>query len=226
MIHRPGNYQVGEQMTAKDRLNQPFPYKNNDRFAMVSVLANHDEGFCAIKIHGLAPTQDAAEEIAKQASRDGYQNEVFIADTFAWLPLPPNKVEKQVHMGEQLEKIVGKKIESENVQFVAMKKRQAKATKATTAYERFLLLVEDAAVKLIESKDDHDKPDLESMFASYRKKELELVEMENKDGKHMHEARRFLREQKREGNFTPMDEKTKAKAIKDVESAGMGLPHM
>ena len=215
-----GVFAKTESKTAKEMMNQPFPFQNNDRYVVVSVVEDKKNRVCFLKIHGQYPTQGQAESIATSAVKQGYSLRCLVADSAAWLPLPPDRIAKEVHVGDQLEKIVGKQIEEENASFDRMMKRRKRATKATTAYERYMNLVNDSAEDMIlKLRAGKEREDLEKKFEEFRKREEEIAMKEAQSGQLNPSVQKFLNKKRELGQFTPSNERKQAEG-----KIGMGLP--
>ena len=205
----PINVYKPPEMSAKDRMNQPFPVRNPDRFAVVSVVAGEGENSCFLKIHTMAPTQGAAEGIAQEAARNGYVLETLVADTAHWLPLPPGKIAKSVHINDKLTDLIGKQIEQENVQFNMVKARRVNAH-AKTAFDRHQNLIMMEAENLITKMIAGGEPDSKQLmerFKKFQKKEVDKAQKEAQDPEFKKRMEMMIEEKKRQDDKTAREAK-------------------
>ena len=176
----PGSqiFNVRENVTVDDVLFQPFPqYQNPDRWALLSCFEEKKGGGCHVKIHGLFPHRQQAENVGRNAVENGYLSKCVVADTRSWLRFPIQSVESEVNVNAALKAAVGIEINRERSELDRLRTRVENSRKEspTTAYGRYLQLVSEGAKELIEALNEDEAIDLQEKFEAFRKKELAKI---------------------------------------------------
>ena len=209
---------VSEELTEEEVIYQPFPgYSNPDRWAVLSTYETKDGG-AFVKIHGMFPHRQMAENVGKTAMAQGYRSNCVVADTRSWLKFPVEEVESEIHVNESLKRAVGIEIKKDRNELERLRARvkSSRDDNPTSAYGRYLQLVSSSAREIIDrlGKGEEKELDMRKKFEEFRAAEIAKIHHAPLDPL----LQKHFKQKIRDASLQDKE------AAKEVQRVGMGMP--
>jgi len=104
-------------MSSVDYLDPTTPTIPGQNYALISVVSpdSSQKGkTCAVKIYGVFNRKEEADEHAKRLNKIEPEFDIFLVETYKWLPVPPdsNAIQSQEYQDSQLNNIIQKHLQN------------------------------------------------------------------------------------------------------------------